>query len=86
MKDFEMAVVFKTESGKQSESIVIDSVMELDAIIATSTNLHQDPIVEINVDTVWHNYTKDNVLYLALDWVYMPEERRFYQVKVKVEE
>lgn len=83
MKDFEMAVVFKTESGKQSKSIVIDSVMELDAIIATSTNLHQDPIVEITVDTVWHNYTKDNVLYLALDWVYMPEERRFYQVKVE---
>ena len=83
MKDFEMAVVFKTESGKQSESIVIDSVMELDAIIATSANLHQDPIVEINVDTVWHNYTKDNVLYLVLDWVYMSEERRFYQVKVE---
>ena len=83
MKDFEMAVVFKTESGKQSKSIVIDSVVELDAIIATSTNLHQDPIVEITVDTVWHNYTKDNVLYLALDWVYMPEERRFYQVKVE---
>lgn len=83
MKDFEMAVVFKTESGKQSKSIVIDSVMELDAIIATSTNLHQDPIVEITVDTVSHNYTKDDVLYLALDWVYMPEERRFYQVKVE---
>ena len=29
MKDFEMAVVFKTESGKQSESIVIDSTAEL---------------------------------------------------------
>ena len=83
MKDFEMAVVFKTESGKQSESIVIDSTAELDAIIATSANLHLDPIVEITVDTVWHNYTKDNVLYLALDWVYMSEERRFYQVKVE---
>ena len=83
MKDFEMAVVFKTESGKQSESIVIDSTAELDAIIATSTNLHQDPITEITVDTVSHNYTEDNVLYLALDWVYMPEERRFYQVKVE---
>lgn len=83
MKDFEMAVVFKTESGKQSKSIVIDSIAELDAIIATSTNLHQDPIVEITVDTVSHNYTKDNVLYLVLDWVYMPEERRFYQVKVE---
>ena len=83
MKDFEMAVVFKTESGKQSKSIVIDSVMELDAIIATSANLHQDPIVEINVDTVWDNYAKDNVLYLALDWVYMSEERKFYQVKVE---
>ena len=52
MKDFEMAVVFKTESGKQSKSIVIDSVMELDAIITTSANLHQDPITEITVDTV----------------------------------
>ena len=29
MKDFEMAVVFKTESGNQSESIVIDSTAEL---------------------------------------------------------
>lgn len=83
MKDFEMAVVFKTESGKQSESIVIDSTAELDAIITTSANLHQDPITEITVDTISHNYTKDNVLYLALDWVYMPEERRFYQVKVE---
>lgn len=83
MKDFEMAVTFKTASGKQSGSIVIDSTAELDAIIATSANLHQDPIVEINVDTVSHNYTKDNVLYLVMDWVYMPEERRFYQVKVE---
>ena len=71
IKDFEMAVTFKTASGKQSESIVIDSTAELDAI------------TEINVDTVWHNYTKDNVLYLALDWVYMSEEHRFYQVKVE---
>lgn len=68
MKDFEMAVVFKTESGKQSKSIVIDSTAELDAIITTSANLHQDPITEITVDTVW---------------VYMSEERRFYQVKVE---
>lgn len=83
MKDFEMAVTFKTASGKQSGSIVIDSTAELDAIIATSANLHQDPIVEINVDTVWHNYTKDNVLYLVLNWVYMSEERKFYQVKVE---
>ena len=83
MRDFEIAVIFKTASGKESRSIVLDSAAELDAIIATSANLHQDPITEISVDTVWHNYTKENTLYLALDWVYIPAERKFYQGEVE---
>lgn len=85
MQDFEIMVILKTAS-KTSDSVMLSRVCELDAIIWAGINLYNDPITEIEVDAVWQiseHYEKENKLYLADDWVYLPLERRFYQRKVE---
>ena len=82
MQDFEIMVILKT-ANKTSDSVMLSKVCELDTIIWAGINLYNDPITEIEVDAVWQNYKKEDKLYLADDWVYLPLERKFYQRKVE---
>ncbi len=74
-----LAVVFEGDK-KQSKSIVVDSITELDVIIATSTNLHQ-----IQLEILWTRFgtsTLKTTYCIALDWyisknvIYMVERSK----------
>ena len=85
MQDFEIMVILKT-ANKTSSSVMISKVCELDAIIWAGINLYNDPINEIEVDAVWNiseYYKKENEIYLADNWVYLPLQRKCYRREVK---
>lgn len=85
MQDFEIMVILKT-ANKTSNSVTLSKVCELDAIIWAGINLYNDPITEIEVTAVWNiseHYKKEDKIYLADNWVYLPLQRKFYRREVK---